>query len=44
MTANPKLALDQKNLGKQGAFIDDTTDFLHAAIVSGEPAITSELI
>ncbi len=23
MTANPKLALDQKNLGKQGAFIDD---------------------
>ncbi len=23
MTANPKLASDQKNLGNQGAFIDD---------------------
>ena len=24
MTANPNLASDQKSLGKQGAFIDDT--------------------
>ena len=24
MTANPKLALDQKSLGNQGAFIDDS--------------------
>jgi hypothetical protein len=24
MTANPNLAVDQKSLGKQGAFIDDS--------------------